>query len=118
MMGYRPFGMEKCKLGSVNLKLEEFESIRLVSYEGYSHEDAAKSMVISRPTFTRIYNNALKVIAKTLAEGKCLVIGGGDFLTEKEWYRCNKCNKLIEGEANHTRCKKCKSFGNNELIKI
>ena len=118
MMGYKPFGMEKCRMGSVNLKLEEFESIRLAIYETCSQEEAAKSMNVSRPTFTRIYNRALKAIAQALIEGRCLEIDGGDFLTDKEWYRCNKCNKIIEGKDNHTRCVNCKSFSINELVRI
>ena len=84
MKGFRPYGMEKCRMGSVTLKLEEFESIRLVIYGTQSQEEAAISMKVSRPTFTRIYNRALKIIAIALVEGRCLDIGGGNFLTDND----------------------------------
>lgn len=118
MMGYRPFGMERCKRGSVTLKYEEFESIRMIDYRMLSQEEASKEMKISRPTFTRLYNNALRTIAKAFAEGKCIDIEGGDYSLENDWYRCKKCNKLMEGEKCHSKCIGCNSFSKSELIKI
>jgi uncharacterized protein len=118
MMGYRPYGMERCRNGSVNLKYEEFESIRLIDYQMLSQENASKQMNVSRPTFTRIYNRALKTIAKAFAEGKCIEIEGGNYSTENEWFRCRQCRKIIEGIENHTECEGCKSFNSNELIRI
>jgi predicted DNA-binding protein (UPF0251 family) len=118
MMGYRPFGLERCRSGSVKLKYEEFESITMIDYRMLSQEDAAKEMNISRPTFTRLYNNALRTIAKAFAEGKCIDIDGGDYSLERDWYRCKKCNKLIEGEKTHLKCHGCNSATKNELIKI
>lgn len=118
MMGYRPFGIEKCRTGSLILKLEEFESVRLVIYMMYSQEEASKLMNVSRPTFTRIYNNALKTISTALIEGKCLKIDGGNFSFDNEWFRCRKCHKIIEGKESHIRCNNCDSFGDDELLKI
>jgi predicted DNA-binding protein (UPF0251 family) len=60
MEGFKPYGMQKCDIGPLILKYEEFESIRLVDYDLLSQDLAAKQMNISRPTFTRIYNRALK----------------------------------------------------------
>ncbi len=103
---------------SVRLKYEEYESIRLVNYEMLPQDDAAKQMNISRPTLTRIYNRALKLIAKSLVEGKAIEIEGGNYQLEKDWYRCKKCYKLIEGLENHFKCKNCTAYGQNELIKL
>ncbi len=118
MKGFRPYGMSSCMKVSVRLKYEEYESIRLVNYEMLSQDDAAKQMNISRPTFTRIYNKALKIIAKSFVEGKAIEIEGGDYQFDKEWYRCKKCYKLIEGLENHLKCKDCTLYGENELIKL
>jgi uncharacterized protein len=118
MKGFKPFGMQSCPKVSVRLKYEEYESVKLVNYEMLSQEDAAKQMNISRPTFTRIYNCALKVIAKSFAEGKVIEIEGGNYELDKEWYRCRKCFKLIQGIENHTRCKDCPIFGESELIRL
>jgi predicted DNA-binding protein (UPF0251 family) len=118
MKGFRPYGMSSCMKVSVRLKYEEYESIRLVNYEMLSQDDAAKQMIISRPTFTRIYNKALKIIAKSFVEGKAIEIEGGDYQFDKEWYRCKKCYKLFEGLENHLKCKDCTLYGENELIKL
>jgi uncharacterized protein len=118
MKGFRPYGMPMCKVEPVILKLEEYESIRLVNYEKLSQEKAAELMDVSRPTFTRIYNRALKQIALSFVEGKSIEIEGGNYTMEKEWYRCKKCYKLIEGLENHLKCKDCKAYGENELIKL
>jgi predicted DNA-binding protein (UPF0251 family) len=118
MEGFKPYGMAKCNIMPVILKYEEFESIRLVDYDLLSQDFAAEKMNISRPTFTRIYNRALKTIAKAFVEGKSIEIEGGNFKFEHDWYRCKKCFKLIEGIENHSRCNNCKGFSANELIRM
>ena len=118
MMGYKPYGMERCRSRSERLKYEEFESIRMIDYHMLSQDEAAKRMNISRPTFTRLYNNALKTIARAFAEGKCIEMDGGNYSFDAEWYRCSKCKKVIEGSKKHNRCENCRDYGNSELIKL
>jgi uncharacterized protein len=118
MEGFKPYGMQKCNGVSVILKYEEFESIRLIDYDFLSQDFAAKQMNISRPTFTRIYNRALKTIAKAFVEGKAIEIEGGNCQFEYDWYRCKKCYKLIQGIENHSRCKGCNSYNLKELIRM
>jgi len=118
MEGFKPYGMQKCDQGPLILKYEEFESIRLIDYDLLSQDLAAKQMNISRPTFTRIYNRALKTIAKAFVEGKVIEIEGGNFQFEHDWYKCKKCFKLIQGIENHSRCKDCNAYSLKELIKM
>jgi predicted DNA-binding protein (UPF0251 family) len=118
MKGFKPYGMPICRIDPVLLKFEEYESIRLVNYENNSQDKAAEQMNVSRPTFTRIYNKALRQIAKSFIEGTAIEIEGGNYELDKEWYRCKKCYKLIEGLGNHIKCDCCKSFGENELLKL
>lgn len=118
MKGFKPYGMPMCKVEPVILKFEEYESIRLVNYDKLSQDKAAEQMNVSRPTFTRIYNKALKQIAKSFVEGKAIEIEGGNYQLEKDWYRCSKCYKLIEGLENHFKCKDCTTYGQNELVKL
>jgi predicted DNA-binding protein (UPF0251 family) len=118
MEGFKPYGMSRYNTAPVVLKVEEFESIRLIDYEQFSQDLAAKQMNISRPTFTRIYNRALKTIAKAFVEGKRIEIEGGNFQFEHDWLKCKKCHRLIKGIENHNKCKGCKSFNSNELIRI
>ena len=118
MKGYKPYGIPLCKLETLNLTLEEFESMRLVNHEMLSQEQASEQMNVSRPTLTRIYNKAIKTIVKAFVEGKAIEIEGGNYQLDKDWYRCTKCYKLIEGLENHIKCKNCNVFGNNELINL
>jgi predicted DNA-binding protein (UPF0251 family) len=118
MVGFKPYGIKTSKSGSIYLKLEEYESIRLVNYDGLAQDVAARMMNISRPTFTRIYNKALNQIAISLVEGKNIEFEGGDYVLDREWYRCKKCFRLIQGLENHLRCEGCMTFGMEELIKL
>ena len=118
MQGFKPFGIPRNRLSAVSLLYDEYEAIRLLDYEGLNHDQAAERMNVSRPTLTRIYEQARKTIAQALVEGKMINIEGGNVLFDKEWFRCRRCFKLIGGIENHVRCKDCTSFGNNELIPI
>jgi uncharacterized protein len=118
MKGFKPFGIPVCEIEQVTLKIEEYESYKLIDYDMHSQDEAAELMNISRPTFTRIYNRALKTIIKAFVEGKAIVIEGGNYQFEKEWFRCKKCYKLIEGLENHIKCSNCILFGNDELINL
>jgi len=118
MAGFKPFGMPYGIRDSVALQLDEYESFKLVNYDNLSQDEAAVIMGVSRPTFTRIYNIALKKIAIAFTEGLAIDIGGGSVEFEKEWYKCIRCFKLIEGLDQHTKCENCPSFGNKELIRI
>ena len=116
MKGFKPFGLPLCKIESVKLTFEEYESIKLINYEMLSQDQGAEQMNVSRPTFTRIYNKALKTITKAFVEGKAIEIEGGDYELENEWFRCKKCYKLIEGIENHVKCENCQVFGKDELV--
>ena len=118
MSGFKPFGMPLCELEILQLHFDEYESINLVNYQDMPQEAAAELMGISRPTFTRVYNKALKKIARAFVEGLAIKIEGGNVEFEKQWYKCQKCFKLVDGIENHIKCVGCNSFANKELIKI
>lgn len=56
-------------IGVSSLLHEEIEAIYLMDVLGLYQEDAAKSMEVSRPTFTRILKSARQKIAKALVSG-------------------------------------------------
>jgi predicted DNA-binding protein (UPF0251 family) len=118
MAGFRPFGMPLCDIEVVKFQYDEYESINLINYQGLPQDLAAEKMGVSRPTFTRVYNRALKKIAKAFVECQAIEIEGGNVEFEKQWFKCNKCFKLIEGIENHTQCKGCDSFGIKELVNL
>jgi predicted DNA-binding protein (UPF0251 family) len=109
MEGYKPFGIPMRELESVTVLYEEFEAIRLADYENLTQEEAAERMNISRPTFTRLYDKARKSVAKAFVEGKAIIIQGGDYITENNWYRCQDCHETIATIKPIKRCRKCDS---------
>lgn len=115
MQGFKPFGIPRRELETVVLQFDEYETMRLLDYEGMTQEQAAEQMEVSRPTLTRIYENARKIIAQALVDGKMIVIEGGNVDFGREWYRCRRCHKLVDGLDKHVRCRNCTHFADNEL---
>ena len=64
----------------VNLTMEEFEAVRLTDFMGFSQKEAAKSMRISQPTFSRILKKGRKTIADAIVMGKIVKIQGGFYV--------------------------------------
>lgn len=118
MQGFKPFGIPRSALESVILQYDEYEAIRLLDYDGLNQEQASERMNVSRPTLTRIYENARRTIAKALIEGKMIMIEGGNVQFDRSWFRCRKCHKLIDGMENHVKCNNCRNFSEDELIPI
>ncbi|GAT62040.1 DUF134 domain-containing protein [Paludibacter jiangxiensis] len=118
MEGFKPFGIHRNGKETVTLLFEEYEALRLTDYEGLTQEQAAEKMQVSRPTFTRIYEQARKTIAKAFVEGSAIIIQGGDVQFDKKWYRCRTCHRLVEGIENHIRCHGCTKYSDDELKEI
>jgi predicted DNA-binding protein (UPF0251 family) len=87
---------------TISILYEEYEALRLADYSDLTHDEAAAIMNVSRPTFTRVYNDCIKKLAKAFAEGKSIIIEGGDVEFNKQWYRCNECHIVFH----HTSKKK------------
>lgn len=118
MQGYKPFGIPVKDLESITLLYDEYEAIRLLDYMGMNQEQAAEQMKVSRPTLTRIYEKARKSIAEAFVNGKMILIVGGEVNFDKQWYRCRRCYKLVDGLENHLKCPNCSTFSNDELMPI
>ena len=71
---FKPCGIPRHDLEYEVLTKDEIEAIRLADFEGLYQEEAANEMEISRPTFSRILNNARKKIANALILGKAIEI--------------------------------------------
>jgi uncharacterized protein len=118
MEGFSPFGIHQKCSECIILQFDEYQSFIYINYNQLQQDVAAEKMNVSRPTFTRIYNNALQKIALAFAEGKKIKIIGGNVLFEKKWYRCKRCHKLFSELENHSKCDNCSHFGTDELLKI
>ena len=115
MHGFKPFGIAFCDTEQVIMQYDEYETLKLVVYDDLSQDAAADNMEVSRPTLTRIYNSALKKMAQAFVEGKSIIIKGGDFEFENDWYKCKRCFKLILGIDNHSKCGDCPTYDKDEL---
>ena len=74
---FKPSGIPMRTLEQVVLTLDEVEALRLADLKGLYQETAAKQMKISRPTFSRIVEEARRKVAEALIHGKALRIKSG-----------------------------------------
>ena len=63
----------------VVMSLDEFETIRLLDFEGLTQEQCAERMGVARTTVTAIYESARRKTAEALVTGKRLLIRGGNY---------------------------------------
>ena len=75
--GFAPLGGTRGE--PLVMTVDEYEAIRLLDRVGYTQEQCAQQMNISRPTVTGIYESARRKLAAFLAGGRELRIQGGDF---------------------------------------
>ena len=117
--GFIPENEDFDTRNSVNLFYEEFEALKLADYDNLTQLEASKRLDVSRPTFTRIYDSALKKIAKALVEQKRLVIGGGKVVFNEKWFICNECETVFKishtAETEDLSCPVCGSYKITEL---
>lgn len=100
----------------VILYFEEYEAIKLLDYDNLTQEEAAVCMDISRPTLTRIYESARNKVARSMVEGKDLVIRGGNFQFDENWYHCNSCQAKFNLIADTE--KKCPVCNSSDIISL
>lgn len=80
----------------VLMSVEEYESIRLIDFEGMNQEACADRMNVARSTIQRMYNDAKQKIADALVNGKVLKIEGGDYKLCEEnepTFGCGLCRR-------------------------
>ncbi len=87
--------------GAVLLTMDEYEVIRLLDYEGMTHEQAANQMQVARATVTNIYESARKKVAKSIIERRRLDLSGGNV------YLCPDANEYCCGACGFDRCDQC-----------
>lgn len=108
--GMSVYGVRGRKTNEVVLHLEEYEAIRLLDYQNLTQEEAAVFMDVSRPTLTRIYEEARNKVATAFVEGRDLIFRGGDIYFDKNWYKCNACKaSFSDYTEDNEKCPVCKS---------
>lgn len=70
--------------GTIELSLDEFESIRLIDYQKLTQEECARAMNVARTTVTAIYESARHKMADALVNGKRLLLKGGTYQLQEQ----------------------------------
>lgn len=65
---------------NINMTVDEFETVRLIDYEGLTQEECSERMAVARTTVQWIYEAARKKLAFVLINGAELTIGGGEYM--------------------------------------
>jgi predicted DNA-binding protein (UPF0251 family) len=80
--------------------VEEYETIRLIDYEGFTQAECAVQMAVARTTVQSLYEKARKKLAATLIDNRPIKIEGGfyRFCTEEDICNQKGCDFIKERE--------------------
>jgi predicted DNA-binding protein (UPF0251 family) len=114
---FKPQGIPMVHLDQMILTIDEYEAIRLADHEGMKHNEASEMMNISRPTFTRLLNDAHSKVADAIVNGKAVKIEGGNFTFLKNKLLCNSCNNIwtVSSNSSPGTCPEC---NNDDIIDL
>ena len=76
---FGPFDIEVDKDQFIKMRVDEYETIRLIDLEGFTQAECAEQMNVARTTVQGIYTKARKKLAKSLVNNKVLIIEGGEY---------------------------------------
>ena len=113
---FKPRGIPMFELEEIRLTVDQREALRLADFEGLSHEDAGRQMGVSRATFGRIIEQARKVVADALINGKAINIEGGHYeiSSTERLFQCGKCHYQWHepcGTGRPRACPSCRHDG-------
>lgn len=64
---------------TLNMSVEEYETIRLIDYLGLTQEECAREMAVARSSVQLLYQDARRKLARFLVDGLALSIQGGNY---------------------------------------
>lgn len=108
------------ELEEIRLTIDEREALRLADLEGLSHEDGGRQMGVSRATFGRIIEQARKIVADALINGKAINIEGGNYVisSTERLFKCDKCDYQWHEGPGTGRPDKCPSCRHSAVHRV
>ncbi|MBE7087819.1 MAG: DUF134 domain-containing protein [Clostridiales bacterium] len=100
----REFSPKNAKQMAVIVKVEEYETLRLIDKEGFSQEQCSEFMGVARTTVQYLYADARRKVATALVEGRPLRIEGGTY-------------SLCDGTESSCLCGGCEKHKKRIIIK-
>lgn len=91
------------------LTVDEYETIRLMDYCGYTQAECAAQMQVGRATVQTIYTQARKKLARFLVEGMPIHISGGDYEL------CMECASIGQRESSLSCMQKDREKGDHNM---
>lgn len=93
---FGPYNVNQDSMEQIQMTVEEYESIRLIDYEGLTQDQCAEIMGVARSTVQRIYEMARCKVADSMVNAKIIKIHGGNFkLCEEleDYATCTRCRR-------------------------
>lgn len=76
---FGPLDVEVDNEHFIVMRIDEYETIRLIDLEGFTQAECAEQMNVARTTVQAIYSRARRKLAKSLVNNKVLQIQGGEY---------------------------------------
>ncbi|MDA3898503.1 MAG: DUF134 domain-containing protein [Desulfobacteraceae bacterium] len=117
---FKPRGIPMLDLEEIRLTIDEREALRLADLEGLSHEEAGQMMGVSRATFGRIIEQARKIVADALINGKAINVEGGNYeiSSTERLFSCENCEYEWHEEPGSGRPKACPSCRHSVVFRV
>lgn len=117
---FKPRGIPMLDLEEIRLTIDEREALRLADLEGLSHEEAGQMMGVSRATFGRIIEQARRVVADALINGKAINVEGGNYEISslERLFACEKCDYEWHEDFGTGRPKACPSCRHTGIYRV
>lgn len=103
----------------IPMTVDEFETVRLIDLEQLTQEECAKRLGVARTTAQAIYNSARAKLARCLAEGAELQIGGGEYVLcqgPPHSCGCPRCRKQPEEYGGTDKMKLAVTYENGQIF--
>ena len=105
------------------LSLDEYETIRLLDYDGLNQVECANRMGVARTTVTAMYESARRKLVSAIIEGKRLRIAGGNIELDRERSNLNvsindKGERVMRVAVTYDNGNVFGHFGRTEKFKV